>query len=392
MNRIAVSHVYVDQAIRDHAFTRRILQNLKALPVTTINDIGEIPITEFTIRSAKKILYLTRHKGLFCKPCPGTTESYLCCNYFVINESTGCPLDCSYCILQDYLDIPLLRIFVNYEQIFDEYDQLQSQYPDRIFRIGTGELADSLALDPLSGLSSLLVPYFSHKRNTLFELKTKTSILPFLKSYRQIGNIVLSWSLNPDRLIRRYERGAAGFSNRLQAAQDAAKQGFLLSFHLDPIIHHDGWEKNYADLVDQLFLKINPERIVWISMGALRFTPGLKELISERYPESPLIRDEQVSGMDKKIRYFKPLRENMFETIYRRIRKHSDTIFVYYCMEDKKIWEKTMGFAPINSNHLDYLFAKSLTERFPGLNFTNPDYEYYQSLRFRHDPEVQRTL
>ena len=32
---------------------------------------------------------------------------------------------------------------------------------DRQFRIGTGELADSLALDPLTGLSRELVPFFA---------------------------------------------------------------------------------------------------------------------------------------------------------------------------------------------------------------------------------------
>jgi spore photoproduct lyase len=392
MNRFPIRHIYIDQAISRHSFTLKILQNLKAIPVTIIPEGGSLPSEELHVRSAKKILYLTQHKGNFCKPCPGTDRSYLCCNYFVINEITGCPLDCRYCILQDYLDTPMLRIYINYDRIFHEYDQLQQKYPHRIFRIGTGELADSLALEPVTGLSSLIVPYFAQKRNTLFELKTKTSILPFLSRYRNTGNIVLSWSLNPEFVIRKHEQGAAPLEERLRAAQKAAEQGFLLSFHIDPVIHHEGWERNYSDLIDCLFRYADPEKIVWISMGALRFTQGLKELIGERYPESLLIRDEQITGMDQKIRYFKPLRAGMFEVIYRCIRHYSGEVFVYFCMEDKKIWEKTMGFSPINSNHLDYLFAKSLFQRFPELNFTEPDYDYYQSFHIKHDPEVQKSL
>jgi spore photoproduct lyase len=105
----------------------------------------------------------------------------------------------------------------------------------------------------------------------------------------------------------------------------------------------------------------------------------MKEVIRERFPKSNLIRDEQISAMDGKIRYFKPLRIKMFEFIYDTIRKYSNDVFIYFCMEDKKTWKRSFDFAPKNSNHLDYLFAKSIYNRYPDLSLTKPDYQYYQS-------------
>jgi hypothetical protein len=61
-------------------------------------------------------------------------------------------------------------------------------------------------------------------------------------------------------------------------------------------------------------------------------------------------------------------------------------------MESKDIWEKTMGFSPKNTNHLDYLFAESLFERFPEMEFTRPDLKHYLNLESIHDPDYQNRL
>ena len=53
-------------------------------------------------RRGEKETVLTRHKGEFLKKCPGS-DGQVCCNYFVINFASNCPMDCSYCYLQEYL-------------------------------------------------------------------------------------------------------------------------------------------------------------------------------------------------------------------------------------------------------------------------------------------------
>src|SRR5262245_36480507 len=61
---------------------------------------GRMILPARTFGAAKNRLFLTRHKGEFLKKCPGS-EGQVCCNYFVINFASNCPMDCSYCYLQE---------------------------------------------------------------------------------------------------------------------------------------------------------------------------------------------------------------------------------------------------------------------------------------------------
>jgi hypothetical protein len=81
--------------------------------------------TALPIRSSrgKQVLYLTRNKGGFLKPCPGTRE-YTCCDYQILHVASFCTMDCSYCILQSYFHPPLLQFFVNREDLDRELTDL----------------------------------------------------------------------------------------------------------------------------------------------------------------------------------------------------------------------------------------------------------------------------
>ena len=112
----------------------------------------------------KDTLHLLSYKGDFLKPCPGTKE-YICCGYQILNVATNCPLDCSYCILQSYfLNQPYLRIHVNLEENLSRILDIIDQDPEQIVRVGTGEFADSLALDPLANWTNILIPPFSRRK------------------------------------------------------------------------------------------------------------------------------------------------------------------------------------------------------------------------------------
>ena len=72
------------------------------------------------ISRGKRDLLLARHKGKFLKKCPGS-DGQVCCNYFIINFASNCPMDCSYCYLQDYLaENPALKVFSNVDDLLDE--------------------------------------------------------------------------------------------------------------------------------------------------------------------------------------------------------------------------------------------------------------------------------
>lgn len=292
----------------------------------------------------KKILYLGRHKGRVLKPCQGICDPVACCLYHVVDFACNCPLDCSYCLLQSYLNNPLLQIYVNTEEMIDELSWELSRRRDRFFRIGTGELTDSLAMDPVTRLSIDLVPMFSRQTNAVLELKTKTVHIENLKGLDHRGKTVISWSLNTPFMIRTEEGGAAGLEERLQAAIRCSEWGYPIGFHFDPLVYYPGWEEHYRQTVDMLFDALDGRRIAWISLGALRCPPGLLEILRERFPHSPLPLGEFIRGLDGKMRYFRPLRVELFRKLSSWIRERRPQQTVYLCMEGARVWEQVFGF------------------------------------------------
>ncbi|HPC35528.1 MAG TPA: DNA photolyase [Candidatus Marinimicrobia bacterium] len=325
----------------------------------------------------KKILLVTRSKGEVVKDCPGTSEPYLCCRYQVINQTLNCPLDCTYCILQYYLNQPATIIYTDYQKIITEIDQKIASQSQRLWRFGTGELGDSLALTASQIFAIKLMEYFAAQKNALLELKTKTDRIGLILAQPHNGHTVISWSLNPLIIRNSEERLAPPPARRLNAAAEAVRQGFLVGFHFDPIIDIPDWESQYLGLIEELYRCIDPARIAWISLGSLRFPPSMKAKIIERYPHSRLPYGELIRGQDQKLRYLRPRRTEIYRSIYRKLTEIPDPPFVYFCMESPTVWQDVCGFTPESNAHLDYLFAENLWRRFPGLVRERPRWEDY---------------
>jgi spore photoproduct lyase len=341
-----IKKVYIDRSVQNIPRVNKICEHLQC-PVNIIDDPVEIyehiANDDDPVSRGKEILYLTRNKGAFLKSCPGT-QHYLCCGYQILHIGTFCTMDCSYCILQSYFHPPLLQFFVNHENLIEELTIAFAQ--KNILRIGTGEFTDSMIWEYWTDLSQLLIPVFSNQNYSVLELKTKTIAIEKIKDIKHNRKTILSWSLNTEEVIRTQERKTSSLTSRLKAAAKCQKWGYPLSFHFDPMVIYPGCEKDYEIVVEKLFSLIRPENIAWISLGTFRFMPSLKPIIQKRFPDSTIVYGEFIRGMDGKMRYFKPLRIELYKTIINHIRKIAPETLVYFCMEDENVWKKSFGFVP----------------------------------------------
>lgn len=349
MKEFEPGEIVVEAGSEQSPIYRNLRRALPNVPFTFVNSAATPPAL-FAARDpfgeGKRRFFLMRHKGDFLKKCPGS-DGQVCCNYFVINFASNCPMECSYCYLQEYLaQNPALKIFSNVEDLIEEAHRLLSRHRRFFFRIGTGEITDSLALDPYIGFSAEVVPFFAAQPNVLLELKTKSDRVEGLLGLDPKDRVVVSWSMNPERVIEGDEHLTASFEERLAAARRCQEAGYKLGFHFDPLIEYPGWETDYREMVERIFATIDHRRIAWISMGVLRNTPALKRIMRERFPSTGLLSGEQVLCPDGKMRYFQPLRVSMYRKMLSWIRAAAPVVFVYLCMESKEVWEQVFGFAP----------------------------------------------
>lgn len=342
MAGLRIKKVWVDRKVEKDGLTRKLLDGLAGRPVEIVDSVEAVRrfIRQHSdpVGESKQHLFITAQPS-FIRPCP-CTPGCLGCGYWTIDLDLNCPFDCSYCILQDYLDGQPLTVAVNREQLGSELEEFFKQRPSAITRIGTGELADSLALDELTENSVFLIERFRDRAGFWLELKSKAGLPPALLRVRPADNVVLSWSLNPQAVIASEEKGTAGLEERLRAASRAVSHGYRVGFHFDPILHYPGWRLDYERVVESIFRLVPVEAIAWVSLGSLRFPPGLLPLARRRFPQSRIYEHEFTRSAEGKYRYPRPLRQWLYNQLADMFAGFGAEDRLYLCMETVEVWQE----------------------------------------------------
>ncbi len=359
-----IERVCIDERVADLPLTRDLVRRLKkrahAPSFQTVSGAAEVyaDVREAAdpVRRGKEVFLITENRGDFLRECPGTRE-YICCGYRILHIGAFCTMDCSYCILQSYFHPPVLQFFANHDRMLAE---LRAAFREKAFRrVGTGEFTDSLIWEWVIPLSDVLVPAFASQDHMMLELKTKTVAIDRLEGLDHRRRTAVSWSVNTERVIGENERGTASLSSRLAAAARCEAWGYPLAFHFDPMVIYEGCAAEYADVVHRIFSTVSAENILWISIGTFRFMPSLKSVVKRRFSESGIIYGEFITGMDEKMRYFKPLRMELYQSAVAAIRKKAPDVPVYFCMEDEEVWRSALGFTPEERGGLPAMLDES---------------------------------
>jgi spore photoproduct lyase len=265
----------------------------------------------------------------------------------------GCPIDCSYCVLESYLDYRAITIFTNTNDIYSELKEFLKDKKN--FRIGTGELSDSLALDDITLSSTDIITHLGDNFNGFFELKTKSNNIDNLLNLKPNKKIVIGFSLNTGRMVEEFEKNSASLGERIKSAKTVSDYGYSISIHFDPIIIYEECANEYKEVIELLFSEIKDTgSIAWISLGGFRYSNELKKQI--KVASSSLFSGEFVKSLDGKYRYFKPQRISLYSEIVDKINSYSKEIPIYFCMESNDVWENIFGSHPSSIKNLKSIF------------------------------------
>ena len=345
--RLDPKRIFAEESILDREWTKNFTARFPGIEVKPVKKISEAlnlfrredPLEIYNKRSEN--IFLIEHKSAFIKRCPCTKGCFRC-GYWILNVGFGCPIDCSYCYLQTYSNAPGIVLPANIEDYFSYIKGFDKKL-DRCIRIGTGEFTDSLALDKYTEYSKSLIPFFRNMKNMVLELKTKVKDLDNVLNIEPNENVVISWSINPRKVADVYENGASTIDERIQAALSIVEKGYKVGFHFDPVIYYEGWEKDYKDIVEELFsYEILKNNTLWISLGTLRFTPGLNQIAEQRFAVSDMYyQGEFFVDEDGKLRYPREVRIDIYNKMVQWIKGLNVTAWVYLCMEFESVWSKT---------------------------------------------------
>lgn len=301
---------------------------------------------------SKDVIVLKRFQGRLFQRCPGS-KNMICCNYSLLNTCFGCLYDCAYCFLNSYINFYGIVQFTH----LDKLDADMPRSDELIYRVGTGEFTDSLMFDEVTQIAPMLIKKLIGRRDIMLEFKTKSVNIDHLLNIAARGNTVLAWSLNTDRAAALYESGAAEVEARLAAAKKAQDSGYFLAFHFDPIIRYENAAAEYEALINRLFSVIDPNRVVWISLGCFRCPPAFQD-------SKDLTTQEMFPGLDGKMRYLRNFRLDIYRRLCGLIASYSHKPFVYLCMESADMWNDVFGADYSDSDALEKAMSIHLKKEF----------------------------
>ena len=358
------SEIIVDRRVVDDPVSRSIIEKCPSVPVKYIDDAKPTTVVSTSdilsnagstmlekIIAGKQVLFVAPPSSGTVDQFEMTDDRILCPHFNRLKyASNGCFYQCDWCYLKlTYrANQPFIKVYVNYDQIIGQLKKTLSIRTGPVI-FNSGEMADSLALEHLTGAGQKFIPWFGASGNGYLFMLTKSDNVDEILDLPHNGHTIVAWSMNNEPVSRKFEIGAPPFMRRLNAAQKVQDAGYPVRIRLDPIVPSDGWQQAYAETVRTIFERIQPERV---TLGTLRFEAGFyknRQNIFSSGPELPRILEgmqpmfepkSMASGKESvgKYSFSEDQRINIFGFIIEEIRRYSDCR-IALCKESAKVWD-----------------------------------------------------
>ncbi|MBI1977847.1 MAG: hypothetical protein HYS55_03750 [Candidatus Omnitrophica bacterium] len=313
-------------------FTRR-LSELKSKP-----KIYPPEGLQYPKRTPLRIVAEQTDKKLFGE-CPVASPKTVCCNLKTIDAVENCAFGCSYCTIQTFYG-DRIAFDSNFREKLDRIEL----DPNRFYHIGTGQSSDSLAWGNREGILDHLCDFARRHPNILLEFKTKSDNVSYFLNHAIPRNVVCSWSLNTEVIVKNEERYTASLENRLRAASQVADRGVKVAFHFHPIVYYQGWEVEYPALARNVQALFRSEEVLFISFGSVTFIKPVIQEIRKKGGETKILQMEMVRDPHGKLTYPDEIKVLTFKAMQEAFKPWQEEVFFYLCMERAEIWDRTFGW------------------------------------------------
>jgi len=117
---------------------------------------------------------------------------------------------------------------------------------------------------------------------------------PLSQNFRSMLNmepaarVVTAFSFSDQVSHSKLENGVPSIAKRIDAMHRLIKAGWLVGLRFDPVVYHQHYQNAFVDLLEQVFAKIDAQKLHSVSLGSFRLTRDHFRRISRLYPEEPL--------------------------------------------------------------------------------------------------------
>ena len=207
----------------------------------------------------------------------------------------NCVFDCSYCYLKWAFKNDNIVLFVNYDDIKNEIEEkiseLRKELPDSAHWFYSWDYSDIVWIDNLSNFIENFVPFFEKFwDDVMMEIRTTSSnVKPFLDLWFIPKNTEISFSLNPEILVKKYEKWASSLEKRIEAINILLEKWFKVWLRFLPILPVKNWEEVYSEFIAYIKEKIDISKIYSSFASWLLYTKKDYNKMLQKYPDLDIL-------------------------------------------------------------------------------------------------------
>ena len=283
--------VYIERELRDHPRVSEILARVRPKHVVQCEHYGEIfnrkrqdfreqkraPALILATKSGNRVLKAPEGYGIGGK------------NNYYFSHMLNCVFDCRYCFLQGMYPSAHYVLFLNYEDFMTDIEStIQSHPSEEKVYFYSGYDCDSLALERYSEFVTHYLPHFRRWPQAMVELRTKSVNIKPLLELEAMPNVIVAWSLTPEKIAQVIEDKTPSVSRRIEAARELQERGWQVGLRFDPLIVTKDWRHEYEELLNLCSDALDIENLHSVSFGPMRFPNEMYKKILKLYPDERL--------------------------------------------------------------------------------------------------------
>ena len=213
----------------------------------------------------------------------------------------------------------------------------EHEHADKPTWFFSGYDCDSLAYEPVTGFAEYFVPAFKAIPNAVLELRTKSTQIRSLLKVPAQDNVVVAYSLSPDRIASELEIGAPSMDKRIDALLKLQQSGWRIGLRFDPIIWHQDYLADYNSMIEKVFSKLDADNIDSVTLGGFRLPKGFYKTMYKLHPEHWLF-SAGLSEQDGMITYSEGIESEVLKNIGELCEQHihHEKVFAYSSFEGEQ--------------------------------------------------------
>jgi spore photoproduct lyase len=144
--------------------------------------------------------------------------------------------------------------------------------------------------------------------------------------------VVVAYSLSPQDVASAVEAGAPSLAKRIEAVQKLQDRGWRIGLRFDPIIWHADYQSSYAEMLQQIFYKLDADRIDSVTLGGFRLPKGFYKTMRRLHPEHWLF-SAGLAERDGMVAYTPEIEHEVLSTLEEMIVQNIDPkkLYKYTC-------------------------------------------------------------